>query len=320
MSDRVNQNIGVIGQLLKRVRYAVEAKNGSLIPCVEYTLFQVIHRDLPAILLGLRQKQCATLTAKFEDGWRLAHGNDNGDLPEFTVKAPDGTGKVVPKVHDNARLPTTASLEEQKYQQFQEYDVSMMLKQHLGTTKIKGSKEMSDLGATRVVVDECFEHVYFSLEHYREIEDNEFGTLNPWVFVLFSEPSIQDMVRLDKLDDFKKKFEEETRTRSLARTGQVPANLYATKVTNAKKEDLVKLLFNTVFEQNNFVEDKEIGKSLVRKGKFGGITVTILVPAQQRRRRRGSLTIQNVTLATVLQAQQPPVVNNTNAPQNPNGA
>ncbi len=64
-------------------------------------------------------------------------------------------------------------MEEQKFQQFQEYDVSMMLKQQLNVTKVKGSKEMSDLGATRVVVDECFEHVYFSLEHYRAIKSQE---------------------------------------------------------------------------------------------------------------------------------------------------
>ncbi len=92
MSGRTNQNTGVVEQLLGGVRYAVQAKDGSLIPCVEYTKFQVIHAELPGILLRLRTKQVANLTSKFQDGWRYAHGNDQDHLPEFTVMALNGQG------------------------------------------------------------------------------------------------------------------------------------------------------------------------------------------------------------------------------------
>lgn len=303
MSGRTNQNIGVVEQLLGAVRYAVRAKDGSLIPCVEYTKFQVIHAELPGILLSLRTKQAANLNFKFQDGWRYAHGNDQDHLPEFTVMALDGRGQKVAKLHDNVRLPDGASMEQQKFQQFQEYDVSMMLKQVLNVTKVKGSKEMSDLGATRVVVDECFEHVYFSLEHYREIESQEYGSLNPWVFVLFAQPGIQDMVRIDKLKDFKEAYEKHGES-DLTLTGAVPAELRGVKVTQRNKEGLQQAIFATVFAQNNFVEDKQ--SSLVRKGTFNGKSVTILVPSEQRRQRRGSVVIGGNTLAQILQPPPPP--------------
>jgi hypothetical protein len=306
MSGRTNQNFGVVEQLLGGVRYAVEAKDGSLIPCVEYTKFQVIHAELPGILLRLRTKQVANLTSKFQDGWRYAHGNDQDHLPEFTVMALNGQGQKVAKRHDNVRLADGATMEEQKFQQFQEYDVSMMLKQELNVTKVKGSKEMSDLGATRVVVDECFEHVYFSLEHYREIESQQYGSLNPWVFVLFAQPGIQEMVRIDKLKDFKEAYEKsiDVQSSELAKTGAVPASLLGAKVTQKTKEGLQQAIFSTVFAQNNFVEDKQ--SSIVRKGTFNSKSVTILVPSEQRRQRRGSLVISGNTLAQILQPPPPP--------------
>jgi hypothetical protein len=245
MSGRTNQNTGVIEQLLGGVRYAVQAKDGSLIPCVEYTKFQVIHSDLPGILLRLRTKQVANRTSKFQDGWRYAHGNDQDHLPEFTVMALNGQGQKVAKRHDNVRLADGATLEEQRFQQFQEYDVSMMLKQELNVTKVKGSKEMSDLGATRVVVDECFEHVYYSLEHYREIESQQYGSLNPWVFVLFAQPGIQDMVRIDKLKDFKAEYEKHGES-DLIKTGAVPAELQAPKITQKNKVGLQQAIFAAV--------------------------------------------------------------------------
>lgn len=250
MSGRTNQNRGVIEQLLGTVRYIVIARNDTFIPCVMYTNFKVIHKDLPDILLSLRQKQAANLAGKFTDGWRFSHGNDHGDLPEFTNY--DAAARVN-KVYANERLPEGASGEAHKFQQFQEYDVNMMLEQTLGSTKVKGSKEMSDLGATRALVDECFEHVYFSLEHYRNIESTEYGTLNPWVFVLFSQPGVQDMIRLDKLEDFKKSFAENVQTSTttnpspLERTGAVPAGLKNATVTRRNMEKLQQDIFDVIF-------------------------------------------------------------------------
>ena len=309
MSGRTNQNRGVIEQLLGTVRYIVIAKNRTVIPCVMYTNFKVIHKDLPDILLSLRQKQAANLAGKFTDGWRLSHGNDQGDLPEFTNYDATPTARVN-KVYANERLPEGASGDAHKFQQFQEYDVSLMLEQTLGSTKVKGSKEMSDLGATRALVDECFEHVYFSLEHYRSIESAEYGTLNPWVFVLFSQPGVQDMVRLDNLEAFKKSFTENVQTSTptnpspLEQTGPVPAKLKTAVVKRANMQDLQQQIFTVIFEQNNFVEVTETKSSVVRKATFNGLQVTVLVPALRKRARRGSLVIAGATFDQIFQPPQ----------------
>ncbi len=56
----------------------------------------------------------------------------------------------------------------------------------LGIKGDEASKEAADPGAMRVVVDECFQHVYFTLNHYRDIMVSKHAeAVNPWILVMF---------------------------------------------------------------------------------------------------------------------------------------
>jgi hypothetical protein len=175
MSDSTDRqsNYGLYEPLVADVRYAVKARNGSLVPCISYLKFQIIHPDLPKKLWSAQNWRACDTLSHFEGGaWRFSHGNVDGDLPEWEID-----GKVYQQ--ETSRF---LGEDQHRFQQFQEFDVRAML--HI--TGDTASKEAADPGAMRVCVDECFEHVYFTLNHYRDIKVAKHTDLvNPWMLVLF---------------------------------------------------------------------------------------------------------------------------------------
>jgi len=248
--ERVKTNEGLYDQLVKKVDYIVIGKNQSYIPCVPVQNFSVINKDLPTILKNIRYLQAHTLGGKLDDNaWRLSHGNDMDFLPEFNLK-----NKVFPNTREKFR-----STESHKMQQFQEYDVSKLLEGD-------ASKEVSDIGAMRIIVDECFQHVYFTIEHYRPTVQGKLtkaqrlGTQaidawNPYIFVLFEPPP--------------------------------PENLKP--IGSKEKSKGTPSATDKMFVETNIIEVKTSNK--VTMAEFNGSKVTVIYPAIQRRGRSNSFQI-----------------------------
>jgi hypothetical protein len=183
MSATIRQtNYGLYQDLVKDLRYAVVAKNGSLIPAVDSQMFQMIHPDLPDKLYEAAAFSASDATSHFEDGyWRFSHQDWGENLPQWTAEQ---EGKTVVFSQETRPLESL-SIEDHRFQQFQELDVAKFL----GVAKKSGSatKEVDDIGAMRIIVDECFQHVYFTSNHYREIMvDKHRDFVNPYIFVMFS--------------------------------------------------------------------------------------------------------------------------------------
>jgi hypothetical protein len=175
MSDRYDRqsNYGLYDLLVKDVAYAVKARNGSLIPAVPYDRFQVVHSDLPKKLWGIQDFRACDAESLGGGGfWRFSHNNEDGDLPEWEFD-----GKTY--AQESTRILDET---QHRFQQFQEIDVRALL----GIKGDQASKEAADPGAMRIVVDECFAHVYFTLNHYRDIMvEKHQDAVNPWVLVLY---------------------------------------------------------------------------------------------------------------------------------------
>lgn len=260
--DRAKTNQGLYDKLVQNVKYIVMAKGGSCIPCVSVDRFSVINPNLPYLLSKIRYLQAHTLTGKLDgNAWRLSHGNDKDFLPEFNI-----TNKVFANVRRNDRTNEDNNPDAHKMQQFQEYDVRVLLGR-------ESSKEVSDLGAMRVIVDECFEHVYFTIEHYRPTVQGkitvsqksgkqDIDALSPYIFVLFEPPPLPQTELVIKP---KKKSEP-----------------------GPSATDLL-------FKDTNITEVKAFGKKQTLV--FNGQTVTEIYPACQKRGRSNSFMRE-------LQAQQ----------------
>lgn len=247
--DRLKTNEGLYPKLVQNIKYVVISKGGSYIPCVSVDKFSLVSADLPDQLKKIRFVQAHTLTSKLDDNaWRLSHGNDMDFLPEFNI-----TNKVFANERDNFR-----STESHKMQQFQEYDVSKLVKK-------VSSKEVDDLGAMRVIVDECFQHVYFTIEHYRPTVEGkitvsqksgaqDIEAVNPYIFILFEPPPLE------------KKTNSETNSGKKNKPASSPTDL--------------------LFEDTNITEVKEFGKP--KTTTFKGFPVTVIYPGAQKRGRSNS--------------------------------
>jgi hypothetical protein len=244
---REKTNEGLYGLLVQNVRWVVIAKGGSLIPCVSAEAFTVIHKRLPVIMRELRYQQAHQWTGKLDgNAWRLSHGNDMDYLPEFNV-----SNKIFANTRDDTR-----SVEDHKLQQFQEYDVNRL-------TGGSDSKEVDDSGAMRIIVDECFQHVYFTIEHYRPTIEGKITksqksgqakveAASPYIFVLFEMP----------LEEVQSKVKSKKATKSP---------------------------LDEAFEANNITETMLNSRCL--KAMFRGQEVTVINPAVQKRGRSGSFAI-----------------------------
>jgi hypothetical protein len=175
MSDRYERqsNYGLYEQIVDNVAYAVRARNGSLIPMVPYRAFKIVHAALPEKLWRIQDFRACDGEHVGEGGvWRYSHNNEDGDLPQWEV---DGKTYFQESTRD-------LSVDQHRFQQFQEIDVRALL----GIKGDEASKEAADPGAMRVVVDECFQHVYFTLNHYRDIMVSKHAeAVNPWMLVMF---------------------------------------------------------------------------------------------------------------------------------------
>ncbi len=278
--ERLKTNEGLISKLVGTVKYAVRARNGSLIPCVAVGNFSVIHANLPGILQQLRYDLASSRSSKMDGGWRYSHGNNEGNLPEFTVgdklfanpreRMDDFDHQYTDSIGETFTL-TPDMVEERRYgderpkilrsdeqfQQFQEYDISHLL-------NAKPSKEVDDLGAMRAIVDECFQHVYFTTEHYRPVVEGKITKamkegkaqiqgFNPFIFVLFEPPPQPQIVTPGKK-----------------------------KQTGPSQTDLM-------FQDTNITEEKFGSKNATDT--YNGMAVTVIMPHIQRRGRRNSLIL-----------------------------
>jgi len=175
MSDLYERqsNYGLYEKIVENVAYAVKARNGSLIPIVPYRSFKVVHAGLPEKLWHIQDFRACDGEHLGEGGaWRYSHNNEDGDLPEWEL---DGQTYAQEATRD-------LSLDQHRFQQFQEIDVRALL----GIKGDEASKEAADPGAMRIVVDECFQHVYFTLNHYRDIVvSKHVAAVNPWILVMF---------------------------------------------------------------------------------------------------------------------------------------
>ena len=251
--DRAKTNQGLYDKLVQNVKYIVLSKGGSCIPCVSVEKFSVINPNLPYLLSKIRYLQANTLSGKLDgNAWRLSHGNDKDFLPEFNI-----TKKVFANERRNDRTNEDNNPEAHKMQQFQEYDVRVLLDR-------ESSKEVSDLGAMRVIVDECFEHVYFTIEHYRPTvqgkitasqksgkEDIE--ALSPYIFVLFEPPPLPETELVIK---------------------------------PRKKSEPASSATDQLFKETNITEVKASGK--IKTLIFNGLPVIEIYPACQKRGRSNS--------------------------------
>jgi len=261
LGDRPKTNEGLYNQLVTQVHYVIIAKNGSYIPCVPVHNFSVINKELPNELIKIRRVQAHTWTGKLDgNAWRLSHGNDKDNLPEFNV-----TNKRFANERDDSR-----STESHKVQQFQEYDVSVLCSR-------TSSKEVSDLGAMRVIGDECFEHVYFTIEHYRPTVQGKvtvahksgkksIDAFNPYIFVLFELPPPEEKVSLKR----------------------------------CKKKEPTLSPTDQMFSATNIVEVKEGTGNKFQTAVFNGKTVTVLYPAAQKRGRANSFQLPRPPVGPII--------------------
>ena len=224
-------------ELQEHATLAVRAGNGTIIPGVPVHQFEVIGPHLPAALRAARRRQAFRHNRrKFHDGWRLSHGNSEGHLPQPTVNeqqfnieftAQQAQGQQRAQWHHAQRFqeydvfslvalqswgrgfteefdeflqsvcPNPSTISDQECDDYQ--DTFRMM--HEGRFINEFSRHViQDPGAMRIVVDECFQHVYFSLNHYHPIRaqdvtlkrvgkrQEEGGFIyahNPYLLVLF---------------------------------------------------------------------------------------------------------------------------------------
>ena len=227
-------------ELQDHATLAVRAGNGTIIPGVPVHQFGVIGPHLPNALRAARRCQAFRHNRrKFHDGWRLSHGNSEGHLPQPTVNeqqfnteftAQQAQAQQRAQWHHAQRFqeydvfslvalqawgqdfrtefneflesvcPDPNSISDRDYDDYQ--DTFRMI--HEGRFAGEFSRRLvQDPGAMRIVVDECFQHAYLSLNHYHPIRaqdvtlkrvgrrQEEGGFIyahNPYLLVLFGTP------------------------------------------------------------------------------------------------------------------------------------